>query len=60
MTSYRVVWQIEIDAESPLDAARRALHMQRLTDSTATVFTVSTATAPGASAHYIDLDEHRE
>ena len=37
---YRVVWEIDIEAESAIDAAREALIIQRDKESTATVFTV--------------------
>lgn len=39
--SYRVTWEIDIDAASPREAAEKALHIQRDVDSTATVFTVA-------------------
>jgi hypothetical protein len=29
MTSYKVVWEIEVDAKSPEEAARQALSIQR-------------------------------
>lgn len=38
--TYLVTWEIEVDADSPRDAAQRALDMQRDPDSTATVFGV--------------------
>lgn len=39
MTSeYRVVWEIDIDADSPEEAAQKALHIQRNPGSIATVF----------------------
>jgi len=40
MTQYRVVWEIDIDAETPDDAAEAALLVQRDPDSIATFFTV--------------------
>jgi len=40
MSEYRVVWEIDIDAESHEDAARKALEIHRDPDSIATVFTV--------------------
>lgn len=39
--SYRVTWEIDIDAASPREAAEKALHIQRDPDSIATVFTVA-------------------
>ncbi|WP_053649608.1 MULTISPECIES: hypothetical protein [unclassified Streptomyces] len=40
MNSYRVTWEIDIDADDPEEAARKALGIQRDPDSTATVFGV--------------------
>jgi hypothetical protein len=37
---YYVVWEIDIDAETPQDAARKALEIQRNQDSIATCFQV--------------------
>lgn len=37
---YRVIWEIDIDAETPLEAARKALCMQRDPESIATAFAV--------------------
>lgn len=38
--TYRVTWQIDIDADSPEDAARQALDIQRDHESLATFFDV--------------------
>ena len=40
MTSYSVNWQIEIDAELPVEAARQAVEIHRDPNSTATVFDI--------------------
>jgi hypothetical protein len=40
MTGYTVRWEIVIDADSPRDAARKALAIHRDPDSTATVFEI--------------------
>src|SRR5208283_3295207 len=40
MTSYSVNWQIDIEAESPVEAARQALKIHRDQNSTATVFDI--------------------
>ena len=40
MKSFRVVWEIDIDAKSALAAAQEALRIQRDPESTATVFSV--------------------
>jgi hypothetical protein len=37
---FNVIWKIDLDAESPLEAAQLALQMMRDERSTATVFTV--------------------
>ncbi len=41
MPTYTVIWSIDIDAESPEEAAKIALDYQRDAESTATVFNVS-------------------
>jgi hypothetical protein len=38
--TYRVVWEIDIDADTPAEAAARALIVQRDVSSTAVVFKV--------------------
>ena len=40
MNDYLVVWEINISADTPRDAAQRALEIQRDPNSTATVFRV--------------------
>lgn len=42
MSVYRVTWEIEVEAVSPESAARKALEIQRDTESIATVFDVVT------------------
>ena len=49
MKKYKVIWEIDLWAENPEDAAKKALAVQRDPDSLATVFTVGNET--------IDLDE---
>jgi len=39
--SFRVTWEIDIDAASPREAAEKALHIQRDPNSIATVFAVA-------------------
>jgi hypothetical protein len=58
MTEYHVVWAIDLDAESPADAARKALTIQRKRDSIATVFTV--AAMPAGAGLEIDLTEESD
>jgi hypothetical protein len=53
MKDYRVVWEIELSATDPVDAARQARRVQLDPNSRATVFTVV-----GDSGHHeIDLDD---
>jgi len=40
LKEYRVIWEVELYAASPRDAAQKALEMQRDPDATATVFDV--------------------
>jgi hypothetical protein len=51
---YRVVWEIDISADSPREAAEKALAIQRDPNSTATVFDV---TDEGGEPSHIDLLE---
>ena len=44
MKNYHVVWEIDVSAESPRDAAAQALAIQRDPSSIATVFDVFTPT----------------
>ncbi len=46
LRAYRVVWEIDIDAETPEAAAKLALQYQRDTDSHATHFKVSELDGP--------------
>jgi hypothetical protein len=55
MASYLVEWSIDIEAESPEEAARLALETQRDPDSIATVFFVRSDDRP--SGVTIDLLE---
>ena len=52
---YRVIWDIDIEADSPLEAAQRALAIQRDPNSTATHFKVRDYDA----TFHIDLSEPR-
>jgi hypothetical protein len=46
LKSYRVVWEIDIWAESPFEAAKEALAIQRDPESIATVFKIYTSSNP--------------
>jgi hypothetical protein len=54
MPQYTVTWEIEIHAETPEEAAREALAIQRDVNSTATVFHLCDE---GGEACHIDLME---
>lgn len=55
MKEYLVEWSIELSAESPEDAARQALEIQRDPDSSATVFYVMEFDGDGEPIR-VDLD----
>lgn len=55
---YRVTWRVEVDADSPREAAERALAMQRDPASTATNFRVTEWVPDGATCT-VDLQEER-
>lgn len=54
MTEYRVTWTIDVDGETPEDAAREARKIQLDPQSTATVYQV-TPHQLGARTEVIDL-----
>ncbi len=54
MTEYHVTWRIDLDADSPREAAQRAQAIQRAAQSTAVVFDVATEGEPSVA---IDLLE---
>ena len=51
---YHVTWDIDIDAENPVEAARKALAIQRNPESIATVFSVYD---DNGRAQFVDLQE---
>lgn len=55
MTFYHIRWTIEVEADSPVEAAQKALNIQRKPDSTATVFVVHEVDTDRTVL--IDLDE---
>lgn len=57
MPSYHVVWEIDIEADTPLEAAHQARHYQTKPDTTADVFDV---TEDGGETFHIDLTAIRE
>ena len=59
MAEYKVSWEIEIYADSPEEAARKALEIQRDTASIATLFKVVEPQCGGVSfVDLIDREEH--
>jgi len=64
MTKYYVEWTIDIEADSPREAAEKALAIHRNPESTATVFSVSWETSRSGehTAHrsHIDLSKDIE
>lgn len=55
MTGYCVTWAIDVEADTPEEAAAQALMIQRDMDSTALHFTV--LEHHGCEVHQIDLNE---
>lgn len=62
MTFYRVSWEIDVDADTPEEAAERALEIQRNPASTATVFEVRSheSGAETGITYTIDLDPEEQ
>lgn len=56
MPNYIVIWRIDIEADSPEDAALAAVAVQRHRDSTAVVFEITDT----ASGHRTTVDLERE
>ena len=56
MTSYRVTWEIDIDADTPTEAAQLAQDWLRDVDTMATVFEV-TEHAQNSKTVIVDLKE---
>lgn len=56
MTEYLVTWSIELDAESPEDAALQALAIHRDPESLATVFNVAERLGPGMRRGFVTVD----
>ncbi len=54
MPEYRITWEMDIDADSPIDAARQALRIQRDPDSIANVFDI---TDDAGITERIDLED---
>lgn len=54
MPEYHVVWEIDLKADSPEDAARQALEIQRDPFSTSTVFKIYSG---GKEPTYVDLED---
>lgn len=59
---YTVTWDIDIDADSPEEAAKLALEIQRDPNSTATYFSVETFGRPGIpkTVHWFDAADEEE
>ena len=53
MTEFRVTWEMDIEADSPREAAEKALEIQRDAASIATVFTATRAS--DGQVNHIDL-----
>ena len=59
MTSYSVNWQVEIDAESPVEAARQALKIHRDQNSTATVFDIYDEDGNSTHVDLLEIEEEQ-
>ena len=57
MNSYRVSWEIDIDADTPREAAQKALDIQRDKESIATVFDVTGESGSQSRVDLLECDE---
>lgn len=64
MLTYRVLWEIDVEAADPRDAATQALAIQRDPDGSAVCFDVFPVDAEGMvkadDKYFVDLDESPE
>lgn len=60
MNDYRVTWEIDIYADTPEEAARRALEIQLDSISTATVFDVLDEEGETTRVDLYELDQEEE
>lgn len=58
MPTYRVVWEIDIEACAPIEAAKKALQIQRDPNSIATVFDVGERKQHVSEYMKIDLADY--
>jgi hypothetical protein len=60
MIKYRVEWEIELDAETPQEAAKLALKIHRDKDSLATMFFITDSQVPASTnGEWVDaIDAH--
>lgn len=54
MASYRITWEIDVEADSPYEAAKEAKKIQQDPESTANVFVVE---EEGSDPYTYDLDD---
>jgi hypothetical protein len=57
MTEWTVTWDVDVEADGPVEAAAAAWAMIREADSTASVFHVERAPADGGPRQRVDLAE---
>lgn len=58
MSTHHVIWEVDIfDADTPVDAARQALAIQRKADSTATIFDVTDEAGNTVRVDLAELDQ---
>lgn len=60
MNSYSIVWEIDVKADTPEEAARKALAIQRNPESIATVFDVYDAEGVATRVDLLAIDEETE
>jgi hypothetical protein len=54
----RVVWEVNVDADGPREAAEKALAMQRNPESTATVFDVTNEHGQTVRVDLMEAEDH--
>lgn len=60
MAEYRVEWAVDIEADTPEEAARQALAIQRDPESTATFFTVTDDSGAQKAVDLAEIEQEHE
>lgn len=60
MPAYRVIWEIDIDADSPLEAAKQARKYQLDPESTSTIFDITDRAGKQTQIDLMTAEDNKE